>query len=268
MKIWKLLIPVALLWSCSEHTELDPPNNPFDANNPDYSSPFMELVNGPGEGEVWPSSSVYFDWAWNASATEFRVALDDLGWTDWDTETNYTFHFLDEGTHSAQFQSRSINGAVQETPILRSFAVDAVVGNSYLIWPYRQSASPGDTVTFTIMAEEVEDLFALTVMLQPEPELAYIGLETADLVDAWGGNPLVIVDESPENPGASMTAVGAATMAWSGTISVLEISFKLQDSAPAGSEVHVLDFLDVRPVNSDLQAITVEEMRGGWLYVE
>jgi len=146
---------VLLFLSCEKiEPDLD---NPLDPDNPDYEPPTVSIIAGPTDGDTVETSTVEFEWEGNESASLYRYKFTDNNWTDWTTETSAEFDYLDEGQYNFQVQSSYSTGDTSSI-ISISFTVDAVHGPALMFYPRRQFASVGDTVTFQIIAEEVDSL--------------------------------------------------------------------------------------------------------------
>ena len=149
-----ILAPVLLFLSCEKiEPDLD---NPQDPDNPDYEPPIVSIISGPADGETVNTSSVIFEWDGN-ELSWYRYKLSDNEWTAYNTATSVEFDYIDEGQYTFLLQAWYTNG---DTSLIvsRSFTVDAVQGPALMFYPRRQFASIGDTITFQILAEEVDSL--------------------------------------------------------------------------------------------------------------
>ena len=259
-----------ILLGCSSHEELPPPDNPFDPGNPDYVDPEAEIISGPTEGEVVDSTAVTLIWEGNESATEYRYRLDASAWTEWAESTTETFEYLDEGNHSFELQARSVNGDAQTGSSLLDFEVDAVAGPAVLVYPYRHSASPGDTIMYQIMAEEVADLFAVECQIQFNEEyLELIEVINGDLLGEWGGESLVIQDMTATSLFLSMVAVEGTTVSFSGSTSIVTVAVRIRSSASITSEnVSVIEINEAVFLDSLLEQTLLQTVRSGGLDVQ
>lgn len=142
-------------------------DNPLDPNNPDYEPPIVSIIAGPTDGETVDTSSVIFEWEGN-ELSRYRYKFSDNDWTAFIPATIVEFDYLDEGQYTFLLQAWYTNG---DTSLIvsRSFTVDAVQGPALMFYPRRQFASIGDTVTFQILAEEVENLTAAEMSISFDP---------------------------------------------------------------------------------------------------
>jgi hypothetical protein len=271
MRILRLSISVLMLvlWACSSHEELEPPDNPFDPGNPDYVSPTAEIISGPGEAEVINTTAVTFTWQGNETATEYSYQFDGSGWSEWTVNTSALFDYLDEGVHSFTVKARSVNGDAQDTPTELSFSVDAVAGPSALVYPYRQTGSPGDTLVYQIIAEEVTDLFAVECNITFDADyLELIEVYDGDILGEWGGSPLVIEEQSASSFSISMVAVQGSSSSFAGTTSLITIVVRVKSIADISSDQTVIEIHGSTYLNPVLETIDVAISRVGILNVQ
>lgn len=144
-------------------------SNPYDPGNPDYIAPQIIITSGPGEGAVVDTHVVTFQWEGNELVTEYRYNYDNLGWSDWSSQTSVVIDYLDEGDHSFSVQSRYESGDTSEVGTV-SYVVDAVKGPALMFYPRRRIVSVGETTSFRIMAEEVTNLTATEFTVEFDPE--------------------------------------------------------------------------------------------------
>jgi len=266
MRILRLSLSVLVLvmWGCSSHDELEPPDNPFDPGNPDYVSPTAEIISGPGEGEVIDTTGVTFTWQGNETATEYSYQFDGSDWSAWTVNTSAVFDYLDEGTHSFSVQARSINGDAQTSPTELNFSVDAVAGPSVLVYPYKQTGSPGDTLVYQIIAEEVTDLFAIECNITFDADyLELIEVVDGNILGEWAGSPLVIEELLASSISISVVAVEGTSNSFAGTTSILSLFVKVKTQTIINSEIFVITIPNITYLDPALIPIEVATNRGG-----
>jgi hypothetical protein len=257
------ILVLTLILGCSSHEELPPPDNPFDPGNPDYVFPEAEIISGPTEGEIIESTSVTLVWQGNESATEYRYKFDSVTWSDWDETTSQTFDYLDEGMHNLELQAQSINGDEQTIPTLLEFEVDAVAGPSALVYPYEQAGSPGDTLIYQIVAEDVTDLFAVECLIVLDDQLEIIETADGDLLSEWGGNPLVIMDLQPGHLNLSIASVEGTNTAFTGSSTIVSLVVRIKPDASVNAFLNALTISDVIYLQPNLERIASIEVRAG-----
>ena len=165
-KFFILFLGLIVFWSCEEIV-VDQ-ENPLDPGNPDYDSPIVNIISGPGEGEEIDEPQVTFVWEGNELVDFYRYRFNANDWTDWSVETSKTFVYLDEGNHSFSVQSQYSTGDTsQVTSVL--FVVDAVTGPALMFYPRRHQAAVGESVMFQILAEEVANLTAAEFSINYDP---------------------------------------------------------------------------------------------------
>ena len=267
MRILRFSISVLLLvlWACSSHEEFEPPDNPFDPGNPDYVSPAAEIISGPGEGEVIDTTGVTFTWQGNETATEYSYQFDGSGWSAWTTNTSAAFDYLDEEDHAFMVKSRSLNGDIQLTPTALDFSVDAVGGPSAVVYPYRQTGSPGDTIIYQIMAEEVTNLFAVECNISINDDyLELIQVVNGNIFMEWGGNPLVIREVTSSAISVSMVSSEGTNTAFSGSTSMVSVVARIKSTTPSSPSIEVIEINGVTFLDASSIAIEVQTTRSGW----
>jgi hypothetical protein len=257
---------VLIFLGCSSHQEIEPPDNPLDPNNPVYESPTVDIISGPFEGEILDGTTTTIEWEGNVSATEYRYKFDTPDWSEWNAATTQTFDYLDEGNHSFELQARSINGDAQSGSALLDFEVDAVAGPSALVYPYRHIGSPGDTLVYQIMAEEVTDLFAVECHIEFDDEyLELIEVIEGDILAAWGGTPLVILEQATSSISASMVSVEGSNNYFSGSGSILSLRMKVKPTDNISSMVRVIELSQVLYLNTSQEISEIQIARPGWV---
>ena len=155
-RFFYIALSAILFWTCGEEFQ---PDNPLDPETPDYESPTVIFVASISDGDTLETETVTFGWTGNELVTAYRYKLDSDVWSAWSADTTATFDYLDEGDHNVSIQSSYLSGDTSSVASV-SFVVDAVTGPALMFYPRRHLASVGETVTFQILAEEVEDLTA------------------------------------------------------------------------------------------------------------
>jgi len=257
-----ILVLMLVLWGCTSHENLEPPDNPFDPGNPNYVSPTVEIINGPNESEIVEVTTVTFEWQGNESATEYHYKFDSPNWSDWDESTSKTFDYLDEGIHSFEIQARSVNGDKQVDSLRLEFEVDAVEGISLVAYPYSQEVEVGDTIMVSINILDVENIVALGFELSFSADMIrFMDFMNGEIIDEWGGLPLVIVDsrldETFSDINIAITSVEGNVHGFSGSIPAIYLRFIVQHQGEfwlSPSNVLLLD--------PEQQSLQISTMRG------
>ncbi len=268
--LWvSISVLMIVLWGCSPHEDLEPPNNPFDPGNPDYVSPAAEIISGPGEGEVIDTTGVTFTWEGNETATEYSYQFDGSDWSEWTEGLFAEFDYLDEGDHSFSVQARSLNGDSQATPTALDFSVDAVSGPSALVYPYRQTGGPGDTLVYQIIGEEVTDLFAVECNITLNDEyLELVEVVIGDILNEWGGTPLLIPVVSAGSISISVVAVEGGNHSFTGTSSILTVLVRIKPLVIFNAPIIALSIPSITFLNPNQEAAEVNLRRSGELAIE
>jgi hypothetical protein len=184
--------------ACEEiQPELD---NPYDPENPNYISPEFYFINDFQSGDTLDNFEQSIAWSGNEFATEFRYKYNQEPWSDWGTVLSLELTFLDEGDYQLLGQARSLSG--EETPVdTLKFVIDAVQGPALMFFPRRHIALQGDTVTFHIIAEEVENLAGAEINLNIssiESQLEVISITEGTMFSDIGES-IFIYEENGQN---------------------------------------------------------------------
>jgi hypothetical protein len=263
----QVLVFSAILFGCSSHDELPPPNNPFDPGNPDYVRPAVEIINGPGESEIVEVTTVTFEWQGNESSTEYSYQFDGAGWSIWSENTAEVFDYLDDGDHLFELQARSVNGDEQEAPTSLSFGVDAVEGLSVVLFPYAQTGSVGDTLVYQIIVEKVVDLAAIEYDIIFDAEFfEMIDVIDGGILDEWGGTPLVITEMTDSSVSMSMVSVESDTNTFSGSTTIVTLLFRVLPEAFMNTSSTVIDLNKVVFLTPTHDQIEIDIIRSGVFY--
>ena len=224
MKNLLKLYPILFFLSCAEEFV---PENPIDPENPSYIPPIVSIVNGITFGETVTSENLSIEYSGNESSMLFRTRLDTSNWTGWSNNLFVTLNYMDEGEHEFWLQGKYTTGDTSET-ISVPFTVDAVDGPSLMFFPRRITATQGETVTFSIMAEEVYDLAGLETVLEFDPaKVTLMSVSSAGLFDETG-DPIFFYEHNESQGRLTVTAAvwGDESPAFTGTHPIAIISFR------------------------------------------
>jgi len=224
MKHLLKLYPILFFLSCAEEFV---PENPIDPDNPSYIPPIVSIVNGITIGETVTSENLSIEYSGNESSMLFRTRLDTSNWTGWSNNLFVTLDYMDEGDHEFWLQGKYTTGDTSET-ISVPFTVDAVGGPSLMFFPRRITATQGETVTFSIMAEEVYDLAGLETVLEFDPaKVTLMSVSSAGLFDETG-DPIFFYEHNESQGRLTVTAAvwGDESPAFTGTHPIAILSFR------------------------------------------
>ena len=161
-----IIIIILFIWSCEEVT-IDQ-DNPLDPNNPDYDEPTVTFISSITEGDTIHVSDITIEWQGSELVAEYRTKLDDNDWLEWNDKLSIEIQYLDEGDHSISIQGRYSTG-VSSLIVTKNFIVDAITGPALAFLPRRKIAPEGSSVTFQIVAEEVNNLSAAEFQFTFDP---------------------------------------------------------------------------------------------------
>ena len=224
MRKIQYIIVLFLILSCGDEFV---PDNPIDPDNPSYIPPIVSIVNGITIGETVTSENLSIEYSGNESSMLFRTRLDTSNWTGWSNNLFVTLDYMDEGDHEFWLQGKYTTGDTSET-ISVPFTVDAVGGPSLMFFPRRITATQGETVTFSIMAEEVYDLAGLETVLEFDPaKVTLMSVSSAGLFDETG-DPIFFYEHNESQGRLTVTAAvwGNESPAFTGTHPIAILSFR------------------------------------------
>ena len=224
MRKIQYIIVLFFILSCADEFV---PENPIDPENPSYIPPIVSIVDGITIGQTVTSENLSIEYSGNESSMLFRTRLDTSNWTGWTNNLFVTLDYMDEGDHKFWLQGKYTTGDTSET-ISVPFTVDAVGGPSLMFFPRRITATQGETVTFSIMAEEVYDLAGLETVLEFNPaKVTLMSVSSAGLFDETG-NPIFFYEHNESQGRLTITAAvwGDESPAFTGTHPIAIISFR------------------------------------------
>ena len=233
-KIIKLSIIVFAYFACTKPTTLD--DNPLDPGGGEYQTPIVIINSVFPEGSTVTSATATFGLTGNELVFEFRYKLNDHEWSAWSNEMNVLVEFLDEGSNTFYAQSRY--ESLEESDIASlGFTVDAVSGPALMFYPRRHFAEQNQSVTFQIMAEEVQNLAGLEIGIGYEPSKLIIQDVSSGSLFSGTGSPIFFLDISENGQATITTAVwGDGDPAFDGTGSIAEITVRVLETGSISLE--------------------------------
>ena len=157
---------VFIMFACTTTEPLE--DNPLDPDGGEYEVPSVVIVTDIDPWQTITNETFSFFLEGNELVVEYRIRLDNMDWTEWTDDNEFTVDYLDEGQHTIYAQSRYISATESEI-VSFNFNVDAVTGPAIMFNPRRQYANEGDQITFTINAEEVNGLAGIEFILGFDP---------------------------------------------------------------------------------------------------
>ena len=155
--------------SCGSAPNAPEYDNPIIPDDPSYEPPQTTILSGPEEGAVVDTHVVTFTWRGNQDNMTFAYRLDGGSWSTWLPDTTATLQYLDEGDYLFEVQGQYTSGVIEDTAAARSFTVDDIHGPALWLYPRYQEINSGSTFTLEVMLEEVENVFAVKVVLRFDP---------------------------------------------------------------------------------------------------
>ena len=158
-----LAILAAVGVSCSEIEEL-----------PDFSTiaPLdTYIISGPEGGSVVTEPAVTFQFGGsNSFVSEFsyRCAPKQENWSEWSPDTSIKLEYLDQGDYVFEVKGRYDAENEDDTPAQRTFTVN-IPGPGMLLKPFKQNVLLGQEFEMDVLADEVEDVAFIHLILKFEP---------------------------------------------------------------------------------------------------
>ena len=251
-KITRHLMFVLMFYAgCTKDIVLE--DNPLDPGGSEYEIPMVTVLNDIAQGGTITTETLTIELGGNDLVVEYRLRLDQGEWSDWTEQNSFTLEHLDEGLHAIHAQSRYVSTDTSEILSL-DFNVDAVAGPALMVYPRFQSATQGESIQISIMAEEVVDLAGLEINVEYDPERVMItNMEEGDLFNDIG-QPIFFQDIIPSEGSVNITSAvwGDDAPTFTGTRSIAILTLDVM-----GSGNITIDFgndpIFRDPNNSDIQ---------------
>ncbi len=155
----------------------------------DNPPPFVEIINGPENGEVLSVNYVSFSWIGSDNSIEFKYRLLTLDednfptvyydWTEYSKTTDATFDNLDESKYRFEVMARS--QGQEEGPVTRVFTIDAFRGPTMSFFKTETEMSVGDSAYIDTWLEDVDSLTAVHMVIAFDPDyLQFFGVEKGE----------------------------------------------------------------------------------------
>ncbi len=155
----------------------------------DNPPPFVEITNGPENGEILNVNYVSFSWIGSDNSIEFKYRLLTLDednfptvyydWSQYSKTTDATFDNLDESKYRFEVMARS--QGQEEGPVTRVFTIDAFRGPTMSFFKTETEMSVGDTTYIDTWLEDVDSLTAVHMVIAFDPDyLQFLGVEKGD----------------------------------------------------------------------------------------
>jgi len=230
---WNLILVLGLLIIIGCEADDFNLDNPLDPKNPEFIPPEVSITSGPSNDDVISTSYTKFNWEGNRPFMLFKYAFDGE-WTEWTDQKSVEFSFLDEGDHSflikSTYTTETGDTSGHESELLTvEFEVDAVEGPAIMFYPRRHISSAGQTVTFQVLAEEVENLTAAEFKIEYDTRRLIIQSISQGDVFLGSGESLFHVEIDSLNGEFSILTgmLGGNTPSFSGTSNLLSVEVKI-----------------------------------------
>lgn len=236
--------------------------------DPDFRKPQAEIVDGPFEGQVLSTESVYFEWMnTNESATgsveyAYRLGM-DAQWSDWTEDTWVNLEYIDEGPQIFQVKARKqfTSNSEQRIPASRSFTMDAVQGPALMFRPRSVNAVNINTFNTQLYLEEVEDVVGARFVVEFDPDLfefnsAEVFSDSLDNLDLTIAD--YVDDDRADEGYVEINVAFLSVRGVNGSYPIGDISFnKIGFSSSQTEEIYISTESRLRDFNN--QQITIQE---------
>ena len=227
--------------------------------------PVVVITEGPPEGFVIDEDEVLFQFesrdTWGT--TEFSHKMDGGEWSPWGEETTVRYQHLEEsslvGPHVFEVRVRADAGTSE--PQQRVFEVDAVQGPALLLSPKVPGAARGEEMTVDVVAEEIEGLLAMRLVLDFDAgRLRFAEVSKVEgFLDQNGGEIVGPLKESGAEEGRldlSLGVAGGSQAGVSGTGRLVSLRFEAVRSGDVSFTWHP----DTSLRNADNQPLAVDKI--------
>ncbi len=183
----------------------------------DNPPPFVQIIEGPLEGQIIVQDFVNF--VWNASGASFQfryrlLALDDdnfpttyQDWTDYGDEIEVAYDNLDEGKFRFEVQGKS--GNIEPDPVSRDFYVNAVTGPSMLFFKTLTTLIVNQTDSIAVWMEDVDSLSAFHVVVSfDKSKVEFVSASAGSYVTQKRFSQLIVPDMGSQSVIAEANSKG------------------------------------------------------------
>ncbi len=207
-------------------------DNPIIPDDPNYEPPQTTILSGPAEGAVVDTHTVTFSWRGNQAGMDFMHLRPDSTWSDFSTDTSVTFRYIDEGDYLFEVSGRYSSLVEEDIPASRSYTIDDIRGPALRLYPRYQEVDVGSEFSLEVMLEEVENVFAVKVVLEFDPAALQVSNievyeDSRSLLKANGGNviPFSSVDTTQGTVTIEVATATGNPPGVSGTGPIAQITF-------------------------------------------
>lgn len=233
------LILLIVLFSCTN--QLDPPvyDNPYDPKNPDYIVPTAEVVQGISNNDIIDTTTVSILWQGQYNNSEFSYKLDgvDEVFTDWSSNKQVVYNYLDEGIYTFYVKER-MNILEQETATAITFTIDAVTSPGLVLDKMYTTVNNSSDFYVDLNLEEVSNFKGLTTKLSfanSDIELTSISQITGDL---YTGSEIFTASSTEEANSTGEIEINLVLLGmpsgFTGNAAVCRLNFNAIDYAQTG----------------------------------
>lgn len=272
-----LLIIILLaigLFGCQDK----PRSNPLDPGGVNYHMPTLDSLWGPYNGETLSVDSVEFGWLGHSTSNVYQCTLTNttVGQTyyqstDWDTVSTKGFSHLDDGTYDFGVQIE-YSGETIDTTYHVLFTIKSVPTPSLVFLRKFNQVTVDSSFEVDIWVNGIQGLFAGDLAITFDKNaIQLINVSQGDGAGKMGLTQLVTPDYSLSKIvsnannlgqfGISTAFLGSTNSVFSGTGSILKMTFRAVRSGPTLLNFQTSDLRDVNDKTLTIyrgQSATVE----------
>lgn len=239
-----------------------PRSNPMDPGGVNYHTPALDTLWGPYNGETLSADSVEFGWQGNSASivdsctlTNTTVGLIYYQSADWDTASKKDFAHLDDGAYDFSVNVRYI-GQTIDTTYHVLFTVKSVPTPSLIFVRKFSQVTLDSSFEVDISINGIQGLFAGDLAITfDKSAIQLVNVSQGDRAGQLGLTQLVTPDYSLSKiissannlgqVGVSTAFLGSTNSAFSGSGSILKMTFRAVRSGTTALSFQTSDLRDI-----------------------
>ncbi len=205
VKYSAIIVAILFLHNCNTTQVVDNP------------PPFLEIVEGPADGEVLTHSYVTFGWRGSDNSIEFKyrlLALDEdnfptiyYDWSQYTKQKEVTYENLDESRYRFEVMARS--AGQEEGPATRQFEINAFQGPSMSFFKSETEMTVGGTDSISAWLEDVDSISAVHLVIAFDPDyLQLLEVSKGSFVERENFELIVVPNFSDSTVMSQVNATG------------------------------------------------------------
>ncbi len=171
----------------------------------DNPPPFLQITEGPAEGEIVTLDRVTFVWKGSGSDFLFKYRLMYLDadnipttytdWTQYSKESEISFANLDEGKYTFEVQATA--SGIESPAIKRIFTVNSIIGPTFSFYKVKTSIAVNQRDSISVWMEDVDSLAGFKIVLTFDRNIVnLVSVRTGQLPSVKGLSQIILPDFS------------------------------------------------------------------------